>query len=60
MQKTKRLLSTALASAILIGMASFQATDAAEEYVPKFQAKTLHKAPLPGWLVGTPFVAGVV
>ncbi len=47
MKKTKYLLSTALASAILIGMTSFQAANAAE-YVVKAQAKTLHKAPLQG------------
>ncbi len=48
MKKTKRLLSTALASAILFGMASFQAADAAEEYIPKARAKTLYQAPLHG------------
>ena len=47
MKKTKYLLSTALASAILIGMASFQAAGA-EEHVSKARAKTLHKAPLQG------------
>ena len=47
MKKTKYLLSTALVSAILFGMASFQATGA-EEYVSKARAKTLHKAPLQG------------
>ncbi len=47
MKKTKLLLSTALVSAILFGMASFQATGA-EEYVSKARAKTLHKAPLQG------------
>ncbi len=47
MKKTKYLLSTALASAMLIGMASFQAADAAE-YVSKARVKTLHKAPLQG------------
>jgi quercetin dioxygenase-like cupin family protein len=48
MKNTKHLLSTALASTILFGMASFQSADAGEEYVPKVQGKTLHKAPLPG------------
>lgn len=48
MKNTKRLLSTAFASAVLFGMASFQAADAGEEYIPKVQAKTLHKAPLQG------------
>ncbi len=47
MKQTTYLLSTALASAILFGMASFQATGA-EEYIWKAQAKTLHQAPLPG------------
>lgn len=47
MKKTKTLLSTALASAILIGIAGFQAADA-EEYIPKAQVKTLYKAPLEG------------
>jgi quercetin dioxygenase-like cupin family protein len=48
MKKTKRLLSTALASAILFGMAGFQAANAAEVYVPKAKVKTLHQAPLQG------------
>ena len=47
MKKTTYLLSTALASAILFGMASFQAADA-QEYVSKAQVKTLHQAPLQG------------
>lgn len=47
MKKTKLLLSTALASGMLTGMASFQAAGA-EEYVPKVRAKTLYKAPLQG------------
>ncbi len=47
MKKTKYLLSTALVSAILFGLASFQAADA-QEYIPKAQVKTLHQAPLPG------------
>ena len=47
MKKIKYLLSTALASVILIGMASFQAAEAAE-YVPKAKVRTLHQAPLPG------------
>ncbi len=48
MKKIKCLLSTALASAILFGMASFQAADAAEVYVSKARAKTLYQAPLQG------------
>ncbi|MCZ6562129.1 MAG: cupin domain-containing protein [Deltaproteobacteria bacterium] len=47
MKQTTYLLSTALASAILFGMASFQAADA-QEYVSKAQVKTLHQAPLQG------------
>ncbi len=47
MKKTKRLLSTALASAIVIGMASFQAANA-QEYVSKAQVKALYQAPLQG------------
>ena len=47
MKKTQYLLSTALVSAILIGIASFQAADA-EEYIPKAQVKTLYQAPLQG------------
>ncbi len=47
MKQTTYLLSTALVSAILFGMVSFQATGA-EEYVSKARAKTLHKAPLQG------------
>lgn len=47
MKKTAYLLNIALASALLLVMASFQ-TIASEEYVPKVQAKTLHKAPLHG------------
>ncbi|TDJ18015.1 MAG: cupin domain-containing protein [Gammaproteobacteria bacterium] len=48
MKKTKRLLSTALASAVLFGIASFQVTNAAEVYVSKAKVKTLYKAPLQG------------
>ncbi len=47
MKKSKYLLSAALVSAMLIGMANFQAADA-QEYVPKAQAKTLYQAPLQG------------
>lgn len=48
MKQRKFMLSTALASVMLIGMAGFQAADAQQEYVSKAKAKTLHKAPLPG------------
>ena len=48
MKKTKRLLSTALASTILVGMASIQVADAGDEYVSKARSKTLYKAPLQG------------
>ena len=47
MKNSKYLLSAALASGILVGMASFQAADA-QEYIPKAKVKTLHQAPLPG------------
>ncbi len=47
MKKTKYLLSTVLASTVLIGMASFHAADA-QEYVSKAQAKTLYQAALQG------------
>jgi quercetin dioxygenase-like cupin family protein len=48
MKKTKRLISTVLASAMLFGMASFQAANAAEVYVSKAKVKTLYQAPLHG------------
>lgn len=48
MKKIKCLLSIALASAIVVGMASFQAADAGEEYVSKAKVKTLYQAPLQG------------
>jgi len=47
MNKTTYLLSVALTSAILAGMASFQAFTG-EEYISKARAKTLYKAPLEG------------
>ncbi len=48
MKNTKRLLSTAFASAVLFGMASFQAANAGEVYVSKARAKILYQAPLQG------------
>ena len=48
MKKSKFLLSTALAAAIVVGMASFHSANAQQEYVPKVKVKTLHQAPLPG------------
>ncbi len=45
--KTKQLFSISIALAMIMGMASFQAT-AAEEYVSKAHKKVLHQAPLPG------------
>ena len=48
MKKSKFLLSTALAAAIVVGMASFHSANAQKEYVPKVKVKTLHQAPLPG------------
>ena len=47
MKKSKYLLSAALASGMLVGMASFQAVDA-QEYVLKVQTKKLYQAPLQG------------
>lgn len=38
----------ALASLVLLGMASIQAADAQEEYVPKARVNTLYQEPLPG------------
>ncbi len=48
MKNTERLVLTPLAAAKLVEMASFQATDAGEEYVSKARTKTLYKAPLQG------------
>ena len=47
MKKSKYFLSTVLASAILIGMSSFQAANA-QEYVSKAQVTSLYQAPLQG------------
>ena len=47
MKKARYLLSAALASTFLVGVAASQAL-ADEEYVSKARAKTLHKAPLQG------------
>ena len=48
MKYTKCLFSMALASAVFLGVAGFQAADAQEEYVLKARVKTLYQAPLPG------------
>ncbi len=48
MKYTKCLFSMALASAVFLGFAGFQTTDAQEEYVLKARVKTLYQAPLPG------------
>ena len=48
MKKSKYLLSTALAAAMVVGMANFHSANAQQEYVPKANVKTLHQAPLPG------------
>ena len=48
MKHSKHLLSTALAAAMAMGVASFHSANAQQEYVPKAQVKTLHQAPLPG------------
>ena len=48
MKQSKYLLSTALAAAMVMVLASFHSADAQQEYVSKAKAQTLHKAPLPG------------
>ncbi len=48
MKQSKYLLSTALAAAMVVGMASFHSANAQQEYVSKATAQTLHQAPLPG------------
>ena len=48
MRRSKYLLSTALAAAMVVGMAGFHSANAQQAYVPKAKAKTLHQAPLPG------------
>ena len=48
MKQSKYLLSTALAAAMVVGMASFHSANAQQAYVPKAKVKTLHQAPLPG------------
>ena len=48
MKKIERLLSIALASAILVGMTCFHSEVAAEEYVSKAKVQTLYEAPLQG------------
>ena len=48
MKLSKYLLSTALAAAMVMGMASFHSANAQQAYVSKAKVQTLHKAPLPG------------
>ena len=48
MKYTKCLFSMALASAVSLGVAGFQAADAQEEYKPKAVVQTLHQGPLAG------------
>ncbi len=48
MKQSKYLLSTALAVAMVVGIASFQSANAQQVYVSKAKVQTLHKAPLPG------------
>ncbi|MFQ5775131.1 MAG: cupin domain-containing protein [Kiloniellaceae bacterium] len=48
MQRSNYLGGTALAAAMLMGMASFNGADAQQEYVSKAKVETLHKAALPG------------
>jgi quercetin dioxygenase-like cupin family protein len=48
MKQSKYLVSTALAAAMVVGMASFHSANAQQEYVTKAKVKTLLQAPLPG------------
>lgn len=48
MKHSKYLVSTALAAAMVVGMASFHPTNAQQAYVPKAKVKTLLQAPLGG------------
>ena len=48
MKQSKYLVSTALAAAMVVGMASFHSANAQQEYVPKAKVKTLLQAPLSG------------
>ncbi len=48
MKQSKYLLGTGLATAILMGMASFHAAEAQQEYVPKAKVQTLLQAALGG------------
>jgi hypothetical protein len=48
MGQAKFLGVTALAAAMVVGMAGFNVSHAQKAYVPKAQAKSLHRAPLPG------------
>ncbi len=48
MQQSKFPVGTALAAAMIVGMASFHSAHAQQAYVPKAKVKTLHQAPLPG------------
>ena len=48
MKQSKHLLSTAIAAAMVMGMASLPLANAQEEYIPTANVTTLHQAPLPG------------
>jgi quercetin dioxygenase-like cupin family protein len=48
MKQSKYLLSTALAAALVAGIAGFHSASAQQEYIPKAKVTTLHQAPLPG------------
>ncbi|MCZ6465879.1 MAG: hypothetical protein O6829_01205 [Alphaproteobacteria bacterium] len=48
MRQSKYLLSTALAAAMVVGMASFHSANAQKEYVSKAEVKALYKGALTG------------
>ena len=48
MKQSKHLLSTAIAAAMVMGMAGLPLANAQEEYIPTAKVTTLHQAPLPG------------
>ena len=48
MKQSKYVLSTALATAIVVGMASFHSANAQQEYKPKAEVTALHEGTLTG------------
>ena len=48
MKQSKHLLSTAIAAAMVMGMAGLHLANAQEEYISASKVTTLHQAPLPG------------